>query len=339
MTWWDADTHADRRPILLARNRIQTALRAWFTDQGFVEVDPAYLVTSPGNEPHLHPVRVEVMDDALSPRRGYLHTSPEFAMKKLLAAGEEKIFSFSRVWRNREGGPRHTVEFTMLEWYRANACYEALMEDCAAILARAANAADVATFRHGEITCDPRARPLCTLVAAEFMRHGVDLLATLPGGAPDTAALARALADAGIATAPDDTWSDLFSRMLTERVEPGLGPGPVILDAYPAPEAALARRQPGDARLAERFELFACGVELANAFGELTDPAEQRARFVADMDLREALYGDRLPLDEDLLAALSHMPPAAGCALGFDRLVMLATGAPRLTDVMWTPPA
>jgi lysyl-tRNA synthetase class 2 len=339
MTWWHRQTHADRRPILLARNRIQAALRAWFTDQGFVEVDPAYLVTSPGNETHLHPVLVEVMDDALTTRRGYLHTSPEFAMKKLLAAGEEKIFTFSRVWRNREGGPRHRVEFTMLEWYRADAPYEDLMDDCAAILSLTADAADVTRFRHGQTTCDPRARPARTTVAAEFMRHGVDLMKTLPRGEPDTPALAQAIQSAGITTARDDSWSDLFSRMLTERVEPNLGPGPVILDAYPSPEAALARRQPGDPRLAERFELFACGVELANAFGELTDATEQRARFEADMDLRETLYGDRLPLDEDLLAALPHMPPASGCALGFDRLVMLATGAPRLTDVMWTPPA
>jgi lysyl-tRNA synthetase class 2 len=339
MTWWDPDTHADRRPILLARNRIQAALRAWFTDQGFTEVDPAYLVTSPGNEPHLHPVRVEVMDATATPRRGFLHTSPEFAMKKLLAAGEEKIFSFARVWRNREGGPRHRVEFTMLEWYRANEGYATLMDDCADILSIAADAARVIAFRHGDATCDPRARPRRTTVASEAMRHGIDLLAALPGGHPDAPALAEALAKAGIATAPDDTWSDLFTRLLTERIEPNLGPGPVILDAYPAPEAALARRQPGDTRLAERFELFACGVELANAFGELTDPAEQRARFVADMDLREALYGDPIPLDEDFLAALAHMPPAAGCALGFDRLVMLATAAPRLTDVMWTPPA
>jgi lysyl-tRNA synthetase class 2 len=178
----------------MARNRIQAALRAWFTDQGFTEVDPAYLVTSPGNETHLHPVRVEVMDTALTPRRGYLHTSPEFAMKKLLAAGEEKIFSFARVWRNREGGPRHRVEFTMLEWYRANEGYETLMDDCAAILSIAADDAGVSEFRHGDTTCDPRARPRRTTVASEAMGHGVDLLATLPGGAPDAPALAEALA-------------------------------------------------------------------------------------------------------------------------------------------------
>jgi hypothetical protein len=159
MTWWHRQTHADRRPILLARNRIQAALRAWFTDQGFVEVDPAYLVTSPGNETHLHPVLVEVMDDALTTRRGYLHTSPEFAMKKLLAAGEEKIFTFSRVWRNREGGPRHRVEFTMLEWYRADAPYEDLMDDCAAILSLTADAADVTRFRHGRPPATPAPAP------------------------------------------------------------------------------------------------------------------------------------------------------------------------------------
>lgn len=339
MTWWNRDTHADRRPILLARNRIVAAIRRWFEDQGFIEIDPAYLVVSPGNETHLHAVETVAMDDSLMPRTRYLHTSPEFAMKKLLAAGEERIFTLSRVWRNREGGPRHAVEFTMLEWYRADAPYETLMEDCAALLRVAAEAAGVTEFRHRDLTCDPFAAPRRTTLAAEFARHGIDLLSTLDHPTPDAAALAAQLPRAGVAPGQGDSWSDLFSRVLTARVEPGLGPGPVILDAYPVPEAALARKSPTDPRTAERFELFACGVELANAFGELTDADEQRARFTADMDLKQALYGTRYPLDEDLLAALPHMPPAAGCALGLDRLVMLATGAPRLTDVMWTPPA
>ncbi len=339
MTWWDRDTHADRRPILLARNRIMAALRELFLDNGFTEVDPACLVVSPGNEAHLHALSTQVTDDALQTRKRYLHTSPEFAMKKLLAAGEERIFTFSRVWRDREGGPRHTPEFTMLEWYRADEGYEKLMEDCAAILLVAAEAAGVDTFRHGEASCGARGAPRVTTVAEELARHGIDLMATLPGGRSDTATLAGALEAAGLRHAAGDSWSDLFSRALTGLVEPALGPDPFILDAYPAPEAALARRKPDDPRLAERFELFACGVELANAFGELTDPGEQRARFEADMDLKERLYGHRHPLDEDFLAALAHMPPAAGCALGFDRLAMLATHAPRVTDVMWTPPA
>ncbi len=339
MTWWHRDTHADRRPMLLARGRIMAAIRHWFATQGFTEVDPAYLVVSPGNETHLHAFETVAQDDALVARRRYLHTSPEFAMKKLLAAGEDKIFTLSRVWRNREGGPRHAVEFTMLEWYRADTPYEQLMDDCAAILRLAATEAGVPALRHRDLTCDPFTAPRRTTLVAEAKRHGVDLLSTLTGAVPDTAALARQLAAIGIAPGADDTWSDLFSRLLTARIEPGLGPGPVILDAYPAPEAALARKTAADPRLAERFELFACGVELANGFGELTDVAEQRARFAADMDAKERLYATRYPLDEEFLAALAHMPPAAGCALGFDRLVMLATGAPRLTDVQWTPPA
>ena len=335
MTWWHRDTHADRRPALLARGRIMAAIRHWFASQGFTEVDPAYLVVSPGNETHLHAFETTACDEALQSRHRYLHTSPEFAMKKLLAAGEERIFTLSRVWRNREGGPRHAVEFTMLEWYRAGEGYETLMQDCAAILKIAAEAAGVDHFRHRDITCDPFTAPHRTTLAAQAARHGVDLLSTL-----DTpAALAAQLRAIGITSAADDTWSDLFSRFLTARIEPGLGPGPVILDAYPAPEAALARKNPADPRTAERFELFACGVELANAFGELIDPAEQRARFIADMDVKERLYATRYPLDEELLSALAQMPPASGCALGFDRLVMLATGAPRLTDVQWTPPA
>lgn len=339
MTWWHPATHADRRPILLARGRIIAAIRRWFEDQGFVEIDPAYLVVSPGNETHLHAFETVALDDALVARPRYLHTSPEFAMKKLLAAGEDKIFTLSRVWRNREGGPRHAVEFTMLEWYRAGQGYETLMQDCATLMRLAATAAGVTEFRHRDITCDPVADPRRTTLAAEFARYGIDLLATLTGPVPDAAALAAQLPRAGVAPGPGDSWSDLFSRVLTARVEPGLGPGPVILDAYPAPEAALARRNPADPRVAERFELFACGVELANAFGELTDATEQRARFAADMDLKEQIYGTRYPLDEDLLQALPFMPETSGCALGLDRLVMLATHAPRLSDVQWTPPA
>jgi lysyl-tRNA synthetase class 2 len=159
-------------------------------------------------------------------------------------------------------------------------------------------------------------------------------------GEPDAKALGAALRRQGIRTAQDDTWSDMLSRVLVERVEPHLGQGRMtVLDRYPAAEAALARRLPEDARLSERFELYACGVELANGFGELTDPAEQRRRFVQEMDEKQRIYAERYPLDEDFLAALAHMPPASGIALGFDRLVMLATGAPRIDDVLWTPVA
>ena len=338
--WWNARRHADRRPLLMARNRIQAALRGWFAAEGFTEVDPAALQVSPGNEAHLHAFACDAIGNDGTARRMFLHTSPEFAMKKLLAAGETRIHAFAHVWRNRERGPRHSPEFTMLEWYRSGEDYGVLMQDCAALLRLAAEAAGAALLRHGEATCDPFAAPERLSVAEAFARHaGIDLLATLaPDGTPDRDALAAQVAAAGLRVDAGDTWSDLLSAVLVRRVEPHLGHGrATLLDRYPAHEAALARRCPDDARVAERFELYACGVELANGFGELTDPAEQRRRFEAEMDEKARVYGERYPLDEDFLAALAQMPPASGIALGFDRLVMLATGAPRIDDVLWAP--
>lgn len=340
--WWTPDRHADRRPLLLARNRIQAALRGWFAAQDFVEVDPAALQVSPGNEAHLHAFATQAIGNAGETRPMYLHTSPEFAMKKLLAAGEPRIAAFAHVWRNRERGALHSPEFTMLEWYRAGAPYEQLMADCAKIMRLAATATGATLLRFRDRTCDPFAPPERLSVADAFDRHaGIDLLATLsPDGQPDREALAGAARMIGTRVAEDDTWSDILSRILVERVEPHLGLGrPTVLDRYPAVEAALARRAPDDLRVAERFELYACGVELANGFGELTDAIEQRRRFIAEMDEKQRVYGERYPLDEDFLAALPQMPPASGIALGFDRLVMLATGAPRIDMVIWTPVA
>lgn len=342
--WWDPAAHADRRPALLARNAVKRALRRWFDGEGFTEVETACLQLSPGNETHLHAFATTLLGDDGVSRPRYLHTSPEFAMKKLVAAGETRIFDFARVWRNREGGPTHSPEFTMLEWYRAREDWTVLMDDCASLLALAADTVGARSFRHRARACDPRA-PLERLTVADaFAAHaGIDLLATLPADpadAPDRDALAAAARAAGMRVAADDGWSDVFSRVLAERIEPALGDGrPCILMEYPAREAALARPCAHDPRVAERFELWACGVELANAFGELTDPVEQRRRFRVEMDEKERLYGERYPIDEDLLAALALMPPTSGIALGFDRLVMLALGAPRITDVTWTPPA
>jgi len=339
--WWHPDRHADRRPFLLGRARILTACRRWFEGQGFVEADPCVLQVSPGNEAHLHAFATELRateGTGLGPL--WLHTSPEFALKKLLAAGEERLFAFAHVFRNRERGPLHHPEFTMLEWYRVHAPYETLMVDCAALLVLAAEAAGARRLAWRGREVDPQA-PFERLTLAEAFHRfaGIDLLATVaPGGATDRDALAAAVRGARIRTAPDDTWADLFSRVLVERVEPRLGDGrATILCEYPVAEAALARPKPEDPRVAERFELYACGVELANAFGELTDPEEQRRRFEAEMAEKERVYGERYPLDEDFLAALAHMPPASGIALGFDRLVMLATGASRIEQVLWAP--
>lgn len=338
--WWHPARHEGRRPALLARGRILRDLRAWFAAEGFTEADPSALATSPGNETHLHAFATQAIGNDGAGRPLYLHTSPEFALKKLLAAGETRLFALSHVFRNRERGPRHHPEFAMLEWYRTGADYAVLMADCAAILGLAARAAGVETLRHGDAECDPFVPPERLTVAQAFARFaGIDLLATLaPDGAPDRAALAAACARAGLPTAPSDSWSDMFSRAISDRIEPRLGLGrATILDRYPVPEAALARPCPDDARLAERFELYACGVELANGFGELTDPLEQRARFAAGMAEKARLYGETYPLDEDFLAALALMPAASGIALGFDRLAMLATHAPRIEDVIWAP--
>ncbi|MCS6877063.1 MAG: EF-P lysine aminoacylase EpmA [Geminicoccaceae bacterium] len=341
LPWWAPERHADRRPFLLARNRILRAFRRFFEDRGFIEVDPCCLQHSPGNEPHLHAFATRLRDPAGRPVRGlFLHTSPEFACKKLLAAGERRIVAIAHVFRDRESGPLHHPEFTMVEWYRAEEPYTRLMEDCAELLAVAAEAAGVRRFVHAGIEADPFAPPERISVAEAFARFaGIDLLATVSAdGSTDRAALARQAEAAGIRVAPDDDWSDIFSRVLVARIEPHLGRGrATILDAYPLPEAALARKSPLDPRTAERFELYLCGVELANAFGELTDPDEQRTRFAAAMALKERLYGERYPLDEELLSALALVPPASGIALGFDRLVMLATGARRIEEVLWAP--
>ncbi len=339
--WWHPDRHADRRPALMARNRITAALRGHFATRDFIEVEAACLQVSPGNEAHLSAFATQILGADGAARPLYLHTSPEFACKTLLAAGERRIVSFARVFRNRERGPLHHPEFTLLEWYRAGEAYDRLMQDCADILALAAETAGMRRLVYRDRESDPFA-PFERLTLAEaFGRVGIDLLATVaPDGTTDRDGLAAAVAEIGLRVAPDDTWADLFSRVLVARIEPGLGFGrPTILCEYPVSEAALARPSARDPRVAERFELYACGVELANAFGELTDPAEQRRRFVLEMDEKERVYGERYPIDDAFLDALAIMPEASGIALGLDRLVMLCVGARHIEDVLWTPVA
>ena len=337
--WWDPARHADKRPFLEARGRIKRALQAWFDARGFTEVEAGQLQFSPGNETHLHALKTSVLTPDAIATPMYLHTSPEFACKKLLAAGETQIYDFARVFRNREAGPLHASEFTMLEWYRAGADWKTVMDDTLALVRAAAAATPTDTFRwrdhHAAVAHDPK-----RLTLQEAFEHfaKIDLLATVDDtgeGVRDL--LAEAACTRGIRVSEDDNWSDIFSKVLVDKIEPYLGlDAPTFLCEYPSCEAALARKSPHDPRVAERFELYICGVELANGFGELTDPIEQRARFEADMTAKLAIYGETYPIDEDFLAALAFMPPASGVALGFDRLVMLATGARRISDVLWT---
>ena len=338
--WWSPARHADRKPLLMARGAITRAVRAWFDEQGFAEVETGILQVSPGNETHLHAPRTELTSGDGTRATRYLRTSPEFAAKKLLAAGEAKIFEFARVFRDRERGDLHLPEFTMLEWYRAEASYDAIMADTIVVIAHAAQATGIGRFSFRGKTADPFAEPELLTVAQAFERFaGIDLLATIANGEGDRAALAAA-ANGRVRITDDDTWSDIFSKVLVEHVEPRLGQGRLtVLFEYPAPEAALARAKTADPRVAERFEVYACGVELANGFGELTDAAEQRRRFAAVMDEKELRYGERYPLDEDFFAALAEMGSASGVALGLDRLVMLATGATGIEQVLWAPVA
>jgi lysyl-tRNA synthetase class 2 len=336
--FWAPHVHADRRPILMARARIVAALRAWFAGHDFVEVETGALQISPGNETHLHGFATTLAAPDGTPSPIYLRTSPEFSSKKLLAAGERRIVEFAKVFRNRERGALHHPEFTLVEWYRAGEPYQKLMADCAAILAVAARTAGTQLFSFRGRTADPFAAPERLSVAEAFSRFaGIDLMTTLPDGKPDRERFAEAAQAAGIRIGDDDRWGDIFSRVLVERVEGNLGIGrATILDEYPAAQSALARPA-RDPRVAERFELYVCGVELANGFGELNDAGEQRLRLEREMAEKERIYGERYPIDEDFIAALAQMPPASGIALGLDRLVMLATGASRIDQVLWTP--
>ncbi len=338
--WWDPEVYAARRPYLLQRQRITAAVRGFFLERGFVEVETPALQVSPGLEPHLKAFATRLTDPDGTEHRRYLHTSPEFACKKLLAAGEPRLFSLARVFRDGERAATHHPEFTLLEWYRAEAPLESLIEDCVALLRHTARAAGVRHLTWQGRSVDPfRAFPQVSLAQAFHRYAGIDLLATAPDPLrPDADALRRAARGAEIRVAEDDSWADLVTKVMLARIEPQLGlERPTFLTDYPLSLAALARAQPAAPHLAERFELYVGGLELANAFGELTDPQEQRRRFESDMDLKEELYGERYPIDEDFLAALALMPRASGIALGLDRLVMLLTAADDIEQVLWAP--
>ncbi len=330
--WFSPARHQDRRPFLLARNRIIAAIRSWFAARDFLEVDVAALAISPGNEAHLHAFETRLIhnDGSSSPR--YLHTSPEFACKKLLAAGERRIFNLGHVFRNREQTLTHAPEFTMLEWYRVEEPYRVIIEDTLALVRLAAEVAGTKVLNWRGRVCDPFAEAEYLSVQEAFLNYaGVDVLATLH----NRDALAAA---SPVTFGEGESWSDIFSRILVEKVEPNLGNGRMtVLYEYPSVEAALARVCTHDGRVAERFELYAAGVELCNGFGELTDPQEQRRRFEEEMEIKHRVYVERYPIDEELLAALEIMPDASGVALGLDRVIMLATGATRIDQVQWVP--
>ena len=327
---WHPESLLARLPFLHRRTELIRSVRAYFLKHGYMEVETPYAVHAPGEEVHLRTFATmrERPDGEAEPL--WLHTSPEFAMKRLLVAQAGPIFQFARVWRNGEGGALHAAEFTMLDWYRPEAGMDGLINEVVDLL----RSVLPPVVRSRGITSDLSRFERMT-VAEAFARHvGVDLLA-IGEDPPALAAAARVRLRKG------ETWEDLFFRLLLERIEPHLGrQHPTFLTHWPTAQAALARRDPADPRVAERFELFVCGIELANAFVELTDPVEQRARFLLERERRHAMRGPDWALDEDFLAALEFgMPPSVGIALGFDRLAMIASGADRIGQVLWLPPA
>jgi lysyl-tRNA synthetase class 2 len=309
------------RAALEARGRILRAVRAWFEREGFLEVSTPARVRSPGQEVHLDAIPAGEADG--EPR--WLITSPEYHLKRLVADGLSPIFEICKCWRAEESGPHHRTEFTMLEWYRANAPLQVLADDCEALVAVAFQAAGRDPLALGLVA--PFAR---TSVRELFERHaGISLT-----GSETPAELRAAAEGAGVAVGAATAWDDVFYQVFLDRIEPELArSGPTFVFDWPAPLGALARPHPRDPRLVERFELYAAGLELANAFGELTDPVEQRRRFEEETRIRAGRGKTIYPIDEALLAALPQMPPTSGIALGLDRLIMLATGARDISEV------
>lgn len=333
---WQPEEFAKRRPFLEQRRTLIQAVRGWFEGQGFYEVQTPVLQVTPVMDAHILALKTDLRGvDKQYERTLYLHTSPEFAMKKLLVAGLEAIYQICPVFRDGEGSRLHSPEFTMLEWYRTGAGYHDIMEDCVNLLRHCAQALGISHYWHRDTECDPFA-PWQKISVTEAFRHYADI--DLSAYLDDTAGFQTAINKVGIRIAPDDRWDDLFFRVMAEKIEPHLGAGvPTILYDYPLCMASLARRKPEDPRFAERFELYVCGVELGNAFSELTDAAEQKRRFIEEMALKQEMYGESYPIDEDFIAALEYgLSESGGISIGLDRLVMLAVGAEDIKQVLWS---
>lgn len=341
--WWQPEFYANKLPYLTKRADIIKAIRKYFDTSGFYEVETPILQISPGLEVHLKAFKTFLGEPFTEDfDTVYLHTSPEFTMKKLLSAGLPKIYQICHVFRNNERSERHHPEFTMLEWYRANSDYYSLMEDCKHILCSALEASGHKFLRYNGTDCDPFKEWEMLTVNEAFIRYAdIDVLSTIDDPdslAPNPEPLLQEAKRIGVHASPEDTWEDVFFRICLDKVEPHLGfhGVPTIFYEYPKCLAALSRTSPKDNRVSERFEFYVSGLEMGNAFSELTNVEEQRRRFQYDMDMKEKLYHERYPIDEDFMSALRIMPPSAGIAIGVDRLVMTACHATKISDVLWS---
>lgn len=335
--WWYPEQFSLKKANLKTRSKVIKAIRRFFDDQGFDEVETPILQVSPVMDAHIHAFQTELKGVDLKIReKPYLHTSPEFAMKKLMVAGLENIYQICHVFRNAEGSKRHRPEFTMIEWYRSNADYTDIMTDCEGLLRACTKSAGVNILKHKDYLCDPFAEFERLSVCEAFKQYAdIDLVVFLE----DKRGFRQAVKALGLHTAEDDGWDDLFFRVMGEKIEPYLGmKRATFLYDYPVSMASLSKKKVSDPRFAERFELYVCGIELANAFSELTNADEQLKRFEAEMDYKQKLYKERYPIDMDFIEALKYgLPESGGIALGIDRLLMLITDSADIENVNWTP--
>lgn len=303
----ERDDLAGKRPVLELRCRIIQALRSFFLGQGFIEIHTPVLTPSPAPEPYIEAIR---SDEGM-----YLATSPELYMKRLLAAGYERIYQITPVFRRGERGRLHHPEFTMLEWYRLGADYNVLQDDCRDLIGHVCRSVEQLSPSHKGSRLEAFGEWQRMSVKEAFRRFA----GWEPGPKPD---------------------SFRFDSDLVQRVEPHLGfPTPCFLIDFPAGQAALSRLKSGDPTVAERFELYWAGIELANGFSELTDPLEQRSRFQLALNTQLEAGREPYPMPESFLRSLEHLGPCAGIALGVDRLIMLLTGSSHLDEVVAFPPS
>jgi len=342
--WWQPEIYMQNMDKRIARMQVFKEIRRFFDLKKFVEVDTPALQVCPGMEVHLKAFTTQ-MDSPLGEESAqrHLHTSPELSMKKLLVAGMPKIYQLCHCYRNEAIGQTHLPEFTMLEWYRKDTDYTAMMTDTEQLVKNCVKACKTKMLKFGDTTCNPFKKWERITVAEAFKKYAdIDIMATLdenPSVSPKADKLRRLALEKNIWCSPKDSWEDIFFRIMMEKIEHKLGHDrPTILYDYPTCLGALARRKPTDERVCERFEAYICGVELCNAFSELTDVTEQRQRFEADSKTKKQLYGYTYPIDEDFMNALDFgMGQASGNALGVDRLIMLITGADDIRDTCWVP--
>ena len=332
--WWKPDLYMKNAPLRRARGTVIGAIRKYFNQQGLVEVDTPTLQPAPSDEVH---VKCFLTGDF------YLHTSPELAMKKLLVAGEKAIFQICHAYRDEPVSDTHSPEFTMLEWYRTNTDYTAMMAETENIVKACAKQCGVKFLSFGLSKCNPFSKWERLTVAEAFEKYvGIDILKTLdknPALFPKPDLLKKQAEQKGVWCSEKDSWEDIFFRIMMEKIEPSLGHKvPTILYDYPTCLGAMARRKPTDEKVCERFEAYICGVELCNAFSELTDVVEQRRRFETDQKTKQDLYGYTYPIDEDFMDALKYgMPETSGNALGIDRLIMLISGTNDIQNTCFVP--